>query len=158
MLRTSFSALALAVAPLALAGLGGTAIARPVYTGVDGGKVAVSGYDAVSYFSGTPVLGKAEFTVTYDNADYHFANAENAAKFKADPAAYAPQFGGHCSWAMSRGYLAPGDPTQYKIVNNRLYINFNKEVHENWLKDIPGNISKADANWVKVPDDAKFGG
>lgn len=158
MFRNTIAAIALGLAPLALAGLGSAAIAGPTFTGVDGGNVAVSGYDPVSYFSGTPVQGNAQFTVTYKGAEYRFASAENAAKFKADPAAFAPQYGGHCSWAMSRGILAPGDPTQFKIVNNRLYLNFNEQVHQTWLKDIDGFLAKSEANWPKVADDAKFGG
>ncbi len=134
--------------------------ARPVYLATDNSQVAVSGYDAVSFFrgGGVPQIGNAAFTVRHDGADYRFANAENAAAFKADPAAFAPQFGGHCSWAMARGYLAPGDPNQYSVVNGKLYLNFNADVKAMWVKDVPGFIKKADVNWPTFPDDAKFGG
>ncbi len=132
--------------------------ARPVYLTEDS-EVAVSGYDVVSYFegNGTPVEGNKQFTVRHDGADYQFVTAENAEKFKADPAAFAPQYGGHCAWAMARGSLAPGDATVYKIVDGKLYLNFNKQVQEQWLADIPGFITKAEAAWAKVPDDAVFG-
>jgi YHS domain-containing protein len=144
------------VAPLVFAE---TAVARPVYVASQNEGVAVNGFDTVSYFrgNGTPVKGNAAFTVRYDGADYHFANAENAEAFKADPAAFAPQYGGHCSWAMARGYLAPGDPKQYRVVDGKLYLNFNAEVRAKWLKDIAGFIKQGDVNWPTFPDDAKFG-
>ena len=131
----------------------------PVFVNPNGpSNVAVSGYDAVSYFEGdgVPVEGTKEFGVNYNGADYYFASAENAEKFKADPAAFAPQYGGHCAWAMSRGRLASGDPTKYKIVDGKLYLNFNQMVQDTWLTDIPGFIEKADAAWPKVPEDATF--
>lgn len=133
--------------------------ARPVYLSEEGSQVAVSGYDVVSYFegNGAPVQGSKQFTVRYDGADYHFATKENADKFQASPTAFAPQYGGHCAWAMARGSLAPGDALFYKIVDGKLYLNFNKQVQQQWLADIPGFITKAEAAWAKVPDDAVFG-
>lgn len=120
--------------------------------------VAVSGYDAVSYFEGEsgPVKGSKEFGVNYNDVNYYFASADNATKFKAEPAKYAPQYGGHCAWAMSRGRLAPGDAQVYRIVDGKLYLNFSKTVQEMWEKDISGFIKKADAAWPSVPADASF--
>lgn len=140
--------------------LNSQAVAAPVYVGVEGKNVAVSGYDPVSYFNGAgaPSKGSAKFAVTHDGAVYHFASAENASRFTADPAAFAPQFGGHCAWAMARGYLAPADPEQYAVVDDKLYLNFNAEVKAKWDKDRAGFIKSAHGNWKKVPADAKFGG
>jgi YHS domain-containing protein len=151
-----FAAAAIA-APLALATV---ANAGPIYVGVQGENIAVGGYDTVSYFQGdgVPVIGSARFTVEHDGAEWRFSSQANANKFKADPDAYAPQYGGHCAWAMARGSLAPGDPKVYKVVGGKLYLNFNKQVQTNWLKDIPGFISKANIAWADVPDDARFGG
>jgi YHS domain-containing protein len=140
--------------------VGNEAVAAPVFVGVEGGNIAVSGYDAVSYFSGTgvPVRGNAKFAVKHDGAVYHFATSENADRFSANPAAFAPQFGGHCAWAMARGYLAPADPEQYAVVEGKLYLNFNAEVKAKWDKDRANFITSGHTNWKKVPADAKFGG
>ncbi len=131
-----------------------------VYVGVDGTNIAVGGYDTVSYFQGdgVPVVGDAKYTVEYNGAEWHFSSQANADTFKTNPEAYAPQFGGHCAWAMSRGALAPGDPTIYKIVDGKLYLNFNKEVQDMWVKDIPGFIAKAKVAWVDIPEGERFGG
>ncbi len=154
-LLAAFGALALGAAPF----LASPIEARPVYLADEDSNVAVSGYDVVSYFegSGVPTMGREQFTVRHDGADYQFSTAEHAAKFKADPAAFAPQFGGHCAWAMARGSLAPGDPQVYKVVDGKLYLNFNKQVQQQWLADVPGFITKAEAAWEQVPDDAAFG-
>lgn len=135
------------------------AVAKPVYVGIEGENIAVGGYDTVSYFrgNGVPEVGSSEFKAEHDGAVYHFANAENLAAFQDNPAMFLPQYGGHCAWAMSRGSLAPGDPTVYKIVDGKLYLNFNKQVQKTWLTDIAGFITKADAQWLTIPDDAKFG-
>lgn len=132
---------------------------RPVFVDPNGpANVAVSGYDPVSYFEseGIPAKGKKDFGVTYNGFDYYFTSADNAEKFEADPTKYAPQFGGHCAWAMSRGRLAPGDPQVYKIVDGKLYLNFSKMVQTTWEKDIPGFLEKANAAWPEVPADATF--
>ncbi len=136
------------------------AIAGPTYTGVEGGNIAVGGYDVTSYFTGagTPVKGSNAHRIKYKGVDYHFSTAANAAKFKKNPASFAPQYGGHCAWALSRGSLAPGDPTIYKVVDGKLYLNFNRNVQKTWLGDIAGFITKADVKWPSFPDNAKFGG
>jgi YHS domain-containing protein len=153
-------AIAAIAAPISAVSLATLVQARPVYVDSDIADAAVSGYDVVSYFQGNgqPQKGSDKFTVQNDGVTYMFASAENAAMFKAEPAKFAPQYGGHCAWAMSRGSLAPGDPTLYKIVDGKLYLNFNQQVQQTWLKDIPGFVSKANAEWPKIPDDAAFGG
>ena len=131
----------------------------PVFTGPSGSEnIAVSGYDTVSYFEGggVPVEGSKEHRVKYNGVEYRFASAENAAKFAAEPTKFAPQYGGHCAWAASRGKLASGDPTLYKIVDGKLYLNFNQKVQDTWNADIPGFIEKADKEFPKIPADARY--
>jgi YHS domain-containing protein len=145
--------------PLTAVTMQTASIARPVYVDAEISQAAVGGYDVVSYFqsNGQPVKGTMEFSAEHDGATYYFASAENVAAFKANPAGFAPQYGGHCAWAMSRGSLAPGDPQLSKIVDGKLYLNFNKQVQETWLGDITGFINKANAEWPKIPDSAEFG-
>lgn len=122
----------------------------PVYTGTFS-NVALSGYDAVAYFTqGKPVLGDKKFSMTYNGAEFRFANAEDLAKFRADPAHYAPQYGGYCAWAVSQGYTASADPKVWKIVNGKLYLNYSADIGVKWSKNIPGNIAAADGNWPKI--------
>lgn len=128
----------------------GSAKTSPVYTGTFD-NVAISGYDPVAYFTnGRPVKGSVTFKSTYKGAEFRFANADNLAKFKANPSAYAPQYGGYCAWAVSQGYTASGDPTVWKIVSGKLYLNYDRKVGKDWEKDIPGHIRSANANWPKL--------
>jgi YHS domain-containing protein len=145
--HTLLAAVGLAVmAPLAPA----SAAKPPVHTGVFG-NVALGGHDPVAYFrEGRPVKGARAFTARHKGAEYRFASAANRDAFVADPDRYAPQYGGYCAWAVSQGYTASGDPNVWKIVNGRLYLNYNAEVGRRWEQDIPGHIRKADSNWPKV--------
>ena len=121
-----------------------------VYTGLFS-SLAVGGYDTVAYFkAGKPVLGRAEFATEYKGATWHFSTRENLEAFKASPTAYAPQYGGYCAWAVSQNYTASGDPQFWKIVNGKLYLNYDASAQAKWEKDIPGFIVKADKNWPGV--------
>ncbi len=121
-----------------------------VYTGF-ASSIAVGGYDPVAYFKGgTPVKGDDAFEFDYKGATWRFASAENLAAFKAAPDRYAPQYGGYCAWAAAQGYTAKGDPRNWKIVNGKLYLNFNDDIQKKWEKDIPGFIAKGDRNWPGI--------
>lgn len=126
------------------------ALAAAVWTGLLGTAAAVGGYDAVSYFGGKPVEGSDSFTMQYKGATWKFASAANLAAFKADPDKYAPQYGGHCAWAAANNYRFAGDPKVWRIVDGKLYLNYNRDVQVKWEKDIPGLIAKGNTNWVSL--------
>jgi YHS domain-containing protein len=109
---------------------------------------AVSGYDPVAYFTvGRPTQGSDQFTATYQGVRYRFASAANRDAFVANPARYTPAYGGYCAWAVSQGYVARGNPQNWRIVDGRLYLNFDAGVQRRWERDIPGHITRANANW-----------
>lgn len=57
--------------------------------------VAIKGYDPVAYFTERrAVKGKKEFEYKWQDAKWRFASAANREKFAANPAAYAPKYGG----------------------------------------------------------------
>ena len=114
-------------------------------------KVAIHGYDTVAYFNqGAPVKGSAEHAFTYKGAEWHFSSAENRNLFEAEPARYAPQYGGHCAYAASRGYFADIDPAAWRVHDGKLYLNYSLKVQKLWERDVEGNIVKGDANWPKM--------
>jgi hypothetical protein len=86
----------------------------------------------------------------HKGATWRFASADNLARFKANSAAFEPQFGGYCAWAVSQGYVAPGDPEQWKIVDGKLYLNFNARAKELWEADQAEAITRGHANWPTV--------
>lgn len=149
-LRTLAIAAALTAAPVVFATPAAFADKAPVYTGTFS-NVAVEGHDAVAYFTdGKPVKGSKTFKTTYNGAEFRFATAENLATFEAEPAKYAPQYGGYCAWAVSQGYTAKGDADHWAIVDGKLYLNYNKKVQDTWNKDRAGFIQKADTEWPTV--------
>jgi YHS domain-containing protein len=122
----------------------------PIYTKVFS-DVALSGYDAVAYFTESkPIKGDAKFTHSYQGAKWQFASADNRDKFAAAPEKFAPQYGGYCAWAVSQGYTASADPMRWKIVQGKLYLNYDQEVQKKWETDIPGFIQKANASWPGI--------
>lgn len=116
-----------------------------------GAPLAIHGYDPVAYFTeGRARIGDAGFTATHDGAAYRFATAANKETFEKDPERYLPQYGGFCAFGVSVGAKFDGDPTLWRIVDDRLYFNLNRDIQTMWLKDIPTNINKADRNWSKI--------
>ncbi|MEM9716201.1 MAG: YHS domain-containing (seleno)protein [Pseudomonadota bacterium] len=112
---------------------------------------AIGGYDPVAYFDENgPVKGDAAFTSEYEGGVFHFASAENKASFDAAPADFAPQYGGYCAYAVSRGYTAPTDPDAWSIHEGKLYLNFNKSVRTLWATQKTKNIEAANENWPAV--------
>ncbi len=142
----------------ALAFYGTAALAGPQF--VDASGYAVSGHDVVAYFDlpqsrpGTPqpeaVPGRADITAEYNGATFAFASEENRARFLADPAAFAPQFDGHCAYGVSKGGKVPGNPDLWRIVDGKLFLNITPVVVGFWEEDIPGNIDKANGNWSGI--------
>lgn len=115
------------------------------------GNPAIQGYDAVAYFTlGDAVKGQPQFKVEWNGATWLFASAEHRDAFKAAPGKYAPQYGGYCSYAVSRGYTADIDPQAFTIVNGKLYLNYSLSVRERWETERDSNIVKADGNWPKL--------
>lgn len=150
--RTGRAFLALSVAlacALGLAARPGAAI-EPVYTALFS-DLAVGGYDPVAYFTDhAPVRGSETFALEWQGATWRFASAAHRALFEADPARYAPRYGGYCAWAMAQGREASGDPRFWKIVGGKLYLNYDASVQKKWEADIPGFIAKADVEWPRM--------
>lgn len=144
------SAGALTLAAIGLQAVPALAKDAPIYTGTFS-RTAVDGYDTVAYFTqNRPVKGDKRFVFEWKGAEWRFSSAENRDRFAATPEQYAPQYGGYCAWAVSQGYTASGDPAYWKLVDGKLYLNYDAEVQQKWERDIPGFIGKADRNWPAV--------
>lgn len=113
-------------------------------------RVAIHGYDPVSYFSGVPERGSTSWVHPWMNSVWHFASAANRDLFAAEPERYAPQYGGYCAYAVSKGSIADVDPEAWTVVGDKLYLNYSISIRTKWRKDIPGNVAKADRNWPKL--------
>lgn len=118
---------------------------------VDKHGIGVQGHDPVAYFTvGKPTKGSEEFQAAHEGVVYRFASAANRDTFVANPAKYAPQFGGFCAMGARMGKKFDGDANAWHIADGKLYLNLNKDVQSAWLKDVPGNNKTAEANWPKI--------
>src|SRR5437879_8606230 len=109
---------------------------------------AILGYDAVAYFTDNkPAKGNPKFQSEYEGAKYYFASAEHKALFDANPAKYAPAYGGYCGYAASIDRLSPISPEWFQIIDDRLILQHNKKATDKFNADQKGNIVKADQNW-----------
>lgn len=110
--------------------------------------LAIEGYDPVAYFTDNkPVKGSAKFNSEYEGAKYLFASTGHKATFDANPAKYAPAYGGYCGYAASINRLSPISPEWFQILDGRLVLQHNKKAFDKWNTDLQGNLVKADANW-----------
>lgn len=131
---------------------------------VDSSGFAVSGFDVVSYFSlpqapagqpqPAPAPGKASLTATHNGATFAFATEANRDAFRADPARYLPQYDGHCAYGVAKGGKVPGNPTLWRIVDGKLYLNITTTVVGFWEADIPGNLTRSESNWTRIEPEA----
>ncbi len=144
------SVLVLAMAAVSVSTLPAIAATPPVFA-TDG--IAIHGTDPVAYFTESKAVdGSDAFTFDWMGATWRFASAENRDLFAANPTDYAPQFGGYCAYAASKGAIATSVPEAWTIYNGKLYLNFSLGVRTIWRKDIPGNIAKAEGFWPGILD------
>jgi YHS domain-containing protein len=109
---------------------------------------AILGYDAVAYFTDNKaVRGNPKISSEYEGAKYYFASAEHKTLFDANPAKYAPAYGGYCGYAASIDRLSPISPEWFQIVDGRLILQHNKKATDKFNADQKGNVVKADQNW-----------
>ncbi len=116
---------------------------------VDG--FALGGYDPVAYFeTARPTKGLAALGHQYRGSTFLFSSQENRHKFVAAPEKYAPQFGGFCALGTANGYKVKTEPDAFKVVDGKLYFNYNRKVLEMWTQDQAGYIRRANENWPEV--------
>ena len=112
---------------------------------------AILGYDAVAYFTDHKAAkGNPRFRSEYEGANYYFASADHKKLFDADPARYAPAYGGFCGYAASIGKVRPANPLLWSIVDGQLIVQHAKGAVELWEKDVKGNKEKADRFWPRL--------
>jgi YHS domain-containing protein len=112
------------------------------------GNEAINGYDPVAYFtSDKAIIGNKTFTHSWKDATWYFSSQENLDLFKTSPEKYAPQFGGYCAFAVSKGFTANTDPEAFKIIDGKLYLCADKEMLNNWMQEGEESRRKLEDNW-----------
>ena len=131
--------------------MGGPVAADPAALNLDAAHLAIRGYDPVAYFAaGAPTPGREDITAEHEGAVYRFASTANRAAFLAGPARYLPAYGGFCAMGTALRRKVDGDPRQWRIVDGRLYLNFDAGVARHWATAIPQHIEAADGHWRDI--------
>jgi hypothetical protein len=113
--------------------------------------IAVGGADVVAYFrNGQRLQGDPVLSVSWRSATWQFSSVGNRDAFEMNPAAFAPQFGGFCAYAMAQRAIVPADPDVFVIRGGRLFLTFSADVRRLWLANPAHYISLAEANWPLI--------
>jgi YHS domain-containing protein len=152
-LRLTRRALLGSVVATLLLGTAARAAEPPINTlksGFFGGRTdtAILGYDPVAYFTdGKPMKGQDGVVSTWRGAKWKFASQAHLDMFNADPEKFAPQYGGYCAYGVAQGNLVSIEPDKFKIIDGKLYLNYDADVQQKWLKDPAGFVKKADSQF-----------
>ncbi len=113
--------------------------------------IALHGYDPVSYFDdGAAVQGQESFSFEWRDAVWQFSSADNKERFAASPDQFAPQFGGFCAFAVSKGFTADPAPDAWHIEGESLYVFADKDVRDEWVATLlDGSLERSRENWAK---------
>ena len=112
------------------------------------GDTAILGYDTVAYFTdGKPVKGSDSFVATWMGAKWKFASQAHLDLFKATPEKYAPQYGGYCAYGVAVDNLVSIEPDKFRVLDGKLYLNYDADVQQKWLKNPIGFIKTADSKF-----------
>lgn len=140
--------------------LSAAALAAPPINTLKGGffarrsDTAILGYDPVAYFTdGKPMKGDDAYVTEWMGAKWKFASAAHRDLFKAEPEKYAPQYGGYCAYGVAQDNLVSIEPDKFAIIDGKLYLNYNEDVQQKWLKDPAGFNRAADAKFQTLLKD-----
>ena len=124
------------------------------------GVPVLNGLDVVSPFHGNLLSGSAEFSTSYKNYEWRFANAVNLAAFLEDPGRYEPRYGGFCAYGLATEFSQQGfawaadnlgppvDTAVYRVFNGYLYFFMAEGIVAKFAEGgLDRSIALADARW-----------
>ena len=112
---------------------------------------ALNGFDPVSYFSvGRAVPGEPDIATRWRGKSWHFSTEENRLKFESNPRAYAPGFGGFCPVSLAEGKRIPGDPRQFVVIGQRIYLLRSASAARQLMADPRGVLTSARRTWMQM--------
>jgi len=124
---------------------------RKKHFNLDKNRLAIQGYDPISYFEGKPQKGNSLFLTFYKGVQYYFTSQVHKEQFLKTPEKFEPAYGGWCAYALGEyGDKVEIDPTSYKIINGKLnlfYYSFINKTLNKWNLDEANLKAKADKNW-----------
>ncbi len=118
-------------------------------------EFVIGGYDVVAYFAenAEATKGSEKFEHKWSGGSWLFSSQANLDLFAANPEKYAPQYGGYCAWAVAKDSTAEINPTQFTIIDDKLYLNYNSKIQGKWSKNPTKYIKDANENWTFLLED-----
>ena len=133
--------------------LGGCGTTHATMKNKAGEDVMLLGHDPVAYFNRSQaVRGNPDIKSTLPGRTYYFTSAENKARFDAAPGSYEPQYGGFCASGAAFALKLGSDPTEWRMVNGKLYIFGDVLGRTAWELDPAWNIQHGDEVWPESKD------
>jgi YHS domain-containing protein len=115
--------------------------------------VMLLGHDPVAYFTqAKPVRGDPKIQSTLPGRTYYFLSADNKRLFDAQPDRYEPQYGGFCASGAAFGIKLGSDPTEWRVVDGRLFIFGDVLGRTAWELDSAWNIKHGDEIWPEAKE------
>lgn len=113
-----------------------------------GEDLALSGRDVVSYHqSSKSRKGSKKYVANWDDTTWRFSSAENRDTFIENPEKYVPEFGGYCPVALSNNHAKVGLSKHYTVVDEKLYLNYNKQARKSFQETPKEYIVRAQLNF-----------
>lgn len=110
--------------------------------------LAIGGFDPTLYFAGgLPKAGDPSISYAFEGQVYYFATYQSRQSFIEDPTKYAPQYAGHCAFAMSEHKAVNADPSVFTVLDDKLYLFQNQEKLEMWKTNSRKLRLLADKRW-----------
>lgn len=86
-------------------------------------NIGLQGYSPISYFEQNRAeRGDPQFSAVYRSRVFYFTSAEQVRTFEQNPARYMPRYGEYCPYSLALGRRVAIDPTNFKIVDDRLLL------------------------------------
>ena len=140
------AALAIVTATFAL-----PAIARDGHARWAGSGAVIKGYDATGYHTARAArCGTQSHSVTWAGGTFRFASKAAADRFRANPAAMAPRFGGYCTGGLSQRHVVDANPKLFRVYKGNLYVFASPAGPKRFDRDPEGVIAAARAYAKKV--------
>jgi YHS domain-containing protein len=120
-----------------------------------GEEVMLLGYDPVTYFKEkNPVKGIKLHAHRLEQPSriYYFTSVENKNQFIANPKQFEPQYGGFCASGAAYRLKLGSDPTEFEIVDGRLFIFGDILGKEMWRLFRDEHIRYADQVWPEIKE------
>lgn len=110
----------------------------------------IKGYCPVSFQQRIKALhGRNEYTYTYDDKIYYFANRSARREFIRNPNRYSPAYDGYCADNVIKGRRYPVDPQYFFVSGDRTFLFSDETAKLRFTMNPTVKINKADAQWAK---------